>query len=311
MSALADIADRLSAAAPTARPRPRPRRTVCCHASSPTSTRSARPRSPSTRRWPGRPHRTSTRPARAARRMTIARGFARHLAGIDERTEVPPLGLIPMPAALAAAVPVHPGRHRHAARLRPTPMRLAAPGGDPRDAARVARRHRDAGRRSAPARTVRHRLGRRRDRDPPVEVRQVPARPVLPDTLAALDHYATTRDRLRPTGHDTTFFVSRPRHRADLPGRPAGVPHAVRHRPDRCRRRRAARGSTTFATPSPSRTLLGWYRAGEDIEARLPSLSTYLGHRDPRSTYWYLSAAPELLALAAGQLEPSRRWSSR
>jgi hypothetical protein len=26
----------------------------------------------------------------------------------------------------------------------------------------------------------------------------------------------------------------------------------------------------------------------------------------PRSTYWYLSAAPELLALAAGRLELSR-----
>ncbi|WP_436501729.1 hypothetical protein [Actinokineospora sp. HUAS TT18] len=32
-------------------------------------------------------------------------------------------------------------------------------------------------------------------------------------------------------------------------------------------------------------------------------LSTYLGHRDPRWTYWYLSAAPELLAMAAQRLE--------
>jgi integrase/recombinase XerD len=54
------------------------------------------------------------------------------------------------------------------------------------------------------------------------------------------------------------------------------------------------------------RTLLGWYHAGDNVEARLPTLSTYLGHRDPRSTYWYLSAAPELLALAAGRLELSR-----
>lgn len=54
------------------------------------------------------------------------------------------------------------------------------------------------------------------------------------------------------------------------------------------------------------RTLLGWYYAGDNVEARLPTLSTYLGHRDPRSTYWYLSAAPELLALAAGRLELSR-----
>jgi hypothetical protein len=28
-----------------------------------------------------------------------------------------------------------------------------------------------------------------------------------------------------------------------------------------------------------------------------------MGHRDPVSTFWYLSAAPELLALAAGRLE--------
>ena len=63
----------------------------------------------------------------------------------------------------------------------------------------------------------------------------------------------------------------------------------------------------TFAV----RTLLGWYRAGEDVEARLPVLSAYLGHRDPRSTYWYLSAAPELLALAAARLERSPQVTSR
>ena len=49
--------------------------------------------------------------------------------------------------------------------------------------------------------------------------------------------------------------------------------------------------------------LLEWYRAGEDVEALLPRLWTNLGHRDSRSTYWYLSAAPELLSLAAGRLE--------
>ena len=51
------------------------------------------------------------------------------------------------------------------------------------------------------------------------------------------------------------------------------------------------------------RTLLDWYRAGLDVEARLPLLSTYLGHVSPASTYWYLSAAPELLALAGQRLE--------
>ena len=50
-------------------------------------------------------------------------------------------------------------------------------------------------------------------------------------------------------------------------------------------------------------TLVDWYRDGEDVQARLPSLATYLGHVEPRSTYWYLSGAPELLGLAAGRLE--------
>jgi integrase/recombinase XerD len=59
------------------------------------------------------------------------------------------------------------------------------------------------------------------------------------------------------------------------------------------------------------RTLLDWYRSGADVEAQLPTLSTYLGHRDPRSTYWYLSAAPELLALAAQRLESSREVTTR
>ena len=50
-------------------------------------------------------------------------------------------------------------------------------------------------------------------------------------------------------------------------------------------------------------TLLEWYRDGGDVQARLPLLSTWLGHVDPKSTYWYLQAAPELLALAAQRLE--------
>ena len=36
-------------------------------------------------------------------------------------------------------------------------------------------------------------------------------------------------------------------------------------------------------------TLIDWYRAGADVQAKLPLLSTYLGHIDPISTYWYYS----------------------
>jgi integrase/recombinase XerD len=49
--------------------------------------------------------------------------------------------------------------------------------------------------------------------------------------------------------------------------------------------------------------MLRWYRAGVDAESRLPLLSAYLGHFGPSTTYWYLSAAPELMALTARRLE--------
>ncbi len=51
------------------------------------------------------------------------------------------------------------------------------------------------------------------------------------------------------------------------------------------------------------RTLLGWLQAGEDVDQRMPSLSTYLGHVDPASTYWYLEAVPELLEVISRRLE--------
>ena len=49
--------------------------------------------------------------------------------------------------------------------------------------------------------------------------------------------------------------------------------------------------------------VLIWYRDGEDVHARMPGLSTFLGHADPKSTYWYLTGTPQLLALAAARLE--------
>ena len=54
------------------------------------------------------------------------------------------------------------------------------------------------------------------------------------------------------------------------------------------------------------RTQLGWYRDGVDVQALLPRLSTYLGHVAPSSTDWYLSAAPELMAIVADRLDDVR-----
>ncbi len=55
-------------------------------------------------------------------------------------------------------------------------------------------------------------------------------------------------------------------------------------------------------------TILRWYRAGEDVERLLPTLTTYLGHSKVRDTYWYLSACPELMGEAASRLEA--RWET-
>ncbi len=51
------------------------------------------------------------------------------------------------------------------------------------------------------------------------------------------------------------------------------------------------------------RTLLDWIQAGEDVDRRMPELSTFLGHVQPESTYWYLQAVPELMALISARLE--------
>jgi integrase len=50
-------------------------------------------------------------------------------------------------------------------------------------------------------------------------------------------------------------------------------------------------------------TLLRWYRAGDDVERRLPVLSTYLGHSRVSETYWYMSLCPELMGLTVARYE--------
>jgi len=57
-------------------------------------------------------------------------------------------------------------------------------------------------------------------------------------------------------------------------------------------------------------TLLDWYRDGVEVPPRLPLLSTYMGHTHPRHTFWYLHAAPELLAIAGQRLETAQEANS-
>lgn len=129
--------------------------------------------------------------------------------------------------------------------------------------------------------------------------------PVHAGTVTALRKYARDRDRQRPAPSTAAFLVSTRGTRLDSHNIPrnfaklletADITAGQGHRRPRMHDLRH-----TFATA----TLLNWYRDGVDVQAKLPLLTTYLGHADPKSTYWYLSGSPELLALAAARLEHS------
>lgn len=112
--------------------------------------------------------------------------------------------------------------------------------------------------------------------------------PVHDTTAKVLRQYARIRDRTCPRPETPAFFTSTIGTRITTfrfhktfrkliaqvdpqPGREGAHrrPHDLRH---------------TFAV----RTLLGWHHAGVDIDRQMPLLSTYLGHSNPSSTYWYL-----------------------
>lgn len=57
------------------------------------------------------------------------------------------------------------------------------------------------------------------------------------------------------------------------------------------------------------RRILLWMAEGVDIDQAMLSLSTYVGHAHVTNTYWYLSAVPELMSLAAGRFEFYMRQS--
>jgi len=51
------------------------------------------------------------------------------------------------------------------------------------------------------------------------------------------------------------------------------------------------------------RRMLAWHADGIDIDQAMLALSTYVGHAMVTNTYWYLTAVPELMALAAAKFE--------
>jgi len=241
-----------------------------------------------------------------AHRLSVVRGFAAYLRTIDPSAQVPPAGLIParprratpylysgadITALIAAAASLR-------SRLRVATYQvliglLAVTGMRVGEAIRLDRGDLDL---AGGVVTVRQsKFGKTR------------LLPLHPTAVTALRGYLRLRDRLHPQPGTAAVFIS-----------PAGTRllycnvHAtwkllvasagLKPRSAACRPRiHDLRHS--FAVAS----LLDAYAAGQDGQARLALLSTYMGHTDPSHTYWYLSAAPELLALAGQRLEDHLR----
>jgi integrase/recombinase XerD len=232
----------------------------------------------------------------------VVRGFARHLATLDPASEVPAQDLLPAHrpriapyiytddeiAALMAAAgrltpPLRALRHQTLiGLLAVTAMRPAEALALDRDD--VDLRHR----------TVLVRIGKQHKQ------REVP---LHDSTVTALGEYVRQRDAGFPQPTTPAFFISA------RGGRVAR--HELNQTFTQLIRRAGLDGRGTRARPRPYdlrhafavRTVLDWYAAGDDVDRKMALLSTFLGHADPASTYWYLQAVPELLAVISSRLE--------
>jgi integrase len=234
------------------------------------------------------------------RRLRAIRGFARYLQALEPAHEVPPTGLLPVRTA-------RPVPHLYseadvtalmqAARALPAPLwgpametiigLLWATGLRVGEALRLNVDDLDAERGVLTVWLSKFNKSR--------------LVPVAPSTVAALDRY---RHQL-PAGLATPALFIGPDHQRATYSRFnrsfVGLVDATEITAGAGRRPRAHDLRHSFAV----RTLIGWYGDGADVAALLPRLSTYLGHVEPASTYWSLSAAPELMTLAALRLEPA------
>jgi integrase/recombinase XerD len=127
--------------------------------------------------------------------------------------------------------------------------------------------------------------------------------PLHPTALAALAGYRHRRDQAFPGRAATTILASRTGDRLTYNAVHktfTGLVSAAGLGPRTGRCRPTIHGLRhSYAV----NMLAGWYRDGADVPARLPWLSTVMGHSGPASTYWYVSASPELMALAAQRLQ--------
>jgi integrase len=244
-------------------------------------------------------------PAYLARRLRTVRGFARHLSAFDSANQVPPVGLLPevecratpylyteaeVTALMAAARSLRPALR--AATYETLIGLLVVTGCRIGELIRLDRDDVDWDE------------GVLRIRDTKFGKSREAA--LHATTLDALRAYAGVREELCPRSRALSFFLSPAGTRLVHVTVEATFTRLVRDaglaaRSPHCRPR-----LHDFRHSFAVTVLLNWYRAGVDVEAHLPRLSTYLGHAQPANTYWYISAVPELLSLAAERREQAR-----
>lgn len=235
-------------------------------------------------------------------RLAVVAGFARYLQASDPRHQVPPVDLLP--AKFRRAIPYLYSEDDVTALMR------AANG--IRSALKAATYETLIGLLSVTGMRIGEVIGLDRS-DVVLPERSLTVRhgkngrsrevALHPTAVTALDAYAHLRDELCPRPVGPSFLVTSSGRRLDR--------GTIWHEFDRLRRccgldretlGRQARVHD-FRHSFVLRTLLSWYQQDLDVEARLPLLSTFLGHVHPSDTYWYFEAAPQLLALAAERLE--------
>lgn len=241
-------------------------------------------------------------PRRVAERLSVTRKFAQYLVAFEPGTEIPPAHLLRVgatrPAPYIFSVEEVQALMTAATRLAP-PLLAASFSTLIGLMNATGLRTMEAGRLDRADLTLDAGDGGRLlvRRTKYGKTRQLP---LHPSTTAALHAYAARRDRLRPDPTEPAFLLganglrltavgvtfARLLHDVGIcvpPGRRRPRLHDLRH---------------TFAV----NTLRDWHAAGLDVEPQLPALSTYLGHVNPASTYWYLQAVPELMAVLADRL---------
>jgi site-specific recombinase XerD len=124
--------------------------------------------------------------------------------------------------------------------------------------------------------------------------------PLHPSTSRALDRYVQMRLSTGPRAPDSPLFINLRFRRLHY----CMVNHVFCQLLKACGIAHSRLGGPrihdlrhTFAV----HRLLGWYRDGKDINARLPWLSTYMGHVGVASTQVYLKATAELIEMVSGR----------